>query len=114
MQYISALQAQRKLGRGEDVQPGNWFQDGRYIEGILSRVVTPSFKMHPTNSKSTVGKRYNKVMRSAKKGEVVASEPSSAHVAKKYMSEAKKSLEINRLSHIAYKANAGIKILEAK
>ena len=122
MQYISAVQAQQRLNQGLPVQPGNWTQDGRFIKGMFSRVVMELIKngvksylrMHPTNSKKSVAKRYNITMKSAKKGEVVPSDPNSCYVAKNYMSDAKKNLEINRLSHIAYKANAGIKILEAK
>jgi hypothetical protein len=122
MQYISAVQAQKRLNQGLPVQPGNWVQDGRFIKGVFSRVVMELIKngvksylrMHPTDSKKSVGKRYNITMKSAKKGEGVPSDPNSYHVAKQYMSEAKKSLEINRLSHIAYKANAGIKIIKAK
>ena len=121
MQYLTATEAQARLDRGMAVQPGNWTQDIRYKE--YSRVIMELthesgkkfyLRMHPTNSKKSVGKRYNKFVKSAKKGEVVSSEPNSAHMAKRYMSETKKNLEIMRLSHIASKANAGIKILEAK
>jgi len=110
MRYITARQAQNVVHAGGTLQGGNWVKTNLYPE--LSRQVNSSYRMHPTNNKVSVQKRYMKVMSAGKSGRVLESEPMSAHVAKKYMTYKQTVSECERLAHIVVKANACSAILK--
>ena len=117
-QYVTAKRAQemREKGLAHMVQPGNYFQTRIY--DALSRLLcrddakdSLGKSIHPTNPQKSVGVRSKEIYQAKRNGDVIPSEPVSAHVVKKSMPRHAKVRKIAELEHLAEKVEASRAIL---